>query len=325
MDASASLDLEAAADCATRTQLIARVATRSQNIQFVAPAAGVTALRVTIHAGARATVVGELGVSRPGGKRSLRRIVAPSCREAVDALALIVAITLDPAHAIADPAAVAATGAMETTPVEPPSGPSTDAAPPAPTPSPAGPEPSAAGEATPAGRAQSWLAAGAGARVMSGAAPRFMPGVAVHLAAGLNRASIWSPAARLSVAHVRVGGVSEPGGTADFTLDAGTLDACPLLFRVPRLEARACAAVTAGRLTAQGSNTFSPRVQGRPFVTLGGSLLAAVALSPRFELVARLAAGAPLVRDAFQFSPEVFYRVGSVTLEADLGLAIRFP
>jgi hypothetical protein len=96
-------------------------------------------------------------------------------------------------------------------------------------------------------------------------------------------------------------------------------------LRALHFEARACAAATAGRLTVQGSNTFSPRVRQRPFVTLGGSLLAALGLGRRFELVARLAAGAPLVRDAFQFSPEVFYRVASVTLEADLGLAMRFP
>lgn len=339
--ASASLEVAAAPECASRAGVMARVGTRSTRIKFVAPDAATSTLRVTV-AGPRGAVAGELTVVRPGGKHFVRRIVAPTCAEAADALALIIAITLDPTHTITEAAPTAsstdagpgsgrgsapAASPTRAAPTEPAAAsPSALRLPPPPPSLPAVVAKEHAPTELPPPPGRSWVAAGVGAHAITGPAPQVMPGIAVHVSAGIDRASIWSPAARLAVAHARVGGLVEAGGsTADFTLTGGTVDACPLALRVARFAARACAAAGAARLTAHGGNTYSPRSRQRPFVAVGASLIAALSLGRRLQIEARVAGAAPLIRDSYQFTPEVFYRVASVTLELDLGLSIRFP
>ena len=94
---------------------------------------------------------------------------------------------------------------------------------------------------------------------------------------------------------------------------------------VLRLEARLCAAASAGRLAAEGSNTFDPRSVARPFATAGGAARLAVPFGGRVQVGIRLGAGATLWRDAFEFTPEVFHRAASVTLMGALGIGVRFP
>lgn len=321
--ATASLELEAARDCATRDALIARVSSRSQRIQFVA--GSMTALRVTLSPTSHG-VNGELAITRANGKRFVRRIIARTCREVVDALALIIAITLDPAHVqpeveLPGTEPVAPSDAGASTPPTPPEVPPAVAIKP-PTEPPAAAE---APESSPAREPHGLLAAGIGGRVTSGPTPSIMLGIAAHVLAAWERRSIWSPAARLSFAHFAGGGVTRSDGIARFALDVASLDVCTLRGAIARLELRACATLLAGRLASEGSYTYSPRSASRPFAAAGGSLLTAIMLASRVELGARVAAAAPFARDAFQFTPEVFYRVASVTLELELGLAVRFP
>jgi hypothetical protein len=331
-DASASLELDAPPECATRKNLIARVGTRSHHIRFLAPAATASALRVVVAQSARGAVTGELTLVRPDGRRASRRLAAPTCAEIVDGLALIIAITLDPAHAITDPAVTAA-GDADAPPASsslpaaasastPAAAPTPEPSPPAATAEPPPPEMVSTAAPAPTHR---WAAVGAGGRLVVGPAPEVMPGIALHGMVAFDRPSLWSPAARLALARTAVGGLLQTGGTADFALDAGTMDACPFRLALPPLDLRACAAATLGRLTVQGTNTYSGRSAYRPFVAVGGSALAALGLGQRFEVGVRVAGAAPLIRDAFQFVPQVFYRVASVTLEVDLSLAMRFP
>jgi hypothetical protein len=107
-------------------------------------------------------------------------------------------------------------------------------------------------------------------------------------------------------------------------LDLVGLDLCPLRLAVG-VEIRACAAGSLGRLTAQGSNAYDPRSVARPFATAGGTARLSLAFGSRVEARARLGAGATLWRDAFEFSPDVFHRVASVTLVGDVGIGVRFP
>ena len=93
---TARLEVEAAPGCSTRDELIARVVARSTRIRFVNDATGVPALTARIEAGPRGGVVAELIVVEPDGRKFARRLEAPSCAAATDAVALVVAITLDP-------------------------------------------------------------------------------------------------------------------------------------------------------------------------------------------------------------------------------------
>ena len=165
----------------------------------------------------------------------------------------------------------------------------------------------------------------AAGEVVAGPAPAAMPGVALEVQAALDRTSIWSPAVILTLSHVFSADLSEPDGRATFTLDLLGLDACPVRVVLLRLEARACAAASVGRLAAQGSHTYDPRSVARPFATAGGTVRLTVPVVWRVEVRARFGVGAALWRDAFEFTPDVFHRVASVTLVGDVGVGVRFP
>ncbi len=158
-----------------------------------------------------------------------------------------------------------------------------------------------------------------------GLAPAALPGVGFYLSAALDREALWSPAVVIAGTHAWSSGLAEPGGTAAFTLDALTLDACPFRLHLAPVEARACGTALYGRLGAAGSVTYSPATSARPFAAAGGALLLSLELGRSFELSGRLGASASLIRDSFAFTPAVFHRTAAVTIAAGLGLGVRFP
>jgi hypothetical protein len=320
---AARLDMDAAPSCSTRDELVARVAARSTRIRFVSDGAGIPTMTARIGAGAKGTVVAELTVVEPDGRRFARRLEAPSCAAATDALALVVAITLDPTASTGDasPTADATTAAPAVTTTLPATAPAPDAALLAEHEQVDG---ARSGEAAPVA-SQSRLTVGVAGEVVTGPAPAAMPGIALEVQAALDRTAIWSPAVILTVSHVFSGDLAESDGRASFTLDLLGLDACPVRVVLFRLEARACGAASMGRLVAQGSHTYDPRSVARPFATAGGAVRLTVPIAWRVEARARFGAGAALWRDAFEFSPDVFHQVASVTLVGDVGFGVRFP
>jgi hypothetical protein len=327
----ARLELDASPACSTRDELVARVAARSTRVRFVTDGAGIPSLAARIEAGARGGVIAGLTVVEPDGRKFTRRIEAPSCAAATDALALVVAITLDPT-VVMDAAPRSAPASPAASPPAPAAAPPPPPAAPPRFPPPAPPEAevharaAAPAEGTgPTVPSTPYLGAAVSGEAIAGPAPTLMPGAALELEAGLDRASLWSPAMMLTLAHAWSGDVVEPLGTAAFTLDLVSLDACPLRLVVLRVEARACAAGSLGRLAAQGSRTFDPGSVARAFATAGGAARLAVPSGSRVQVRVRVGAGVPLWRDAFQFDRDVFHRVASVTLVGDVGLGVRFP
>jgi hypothetical protein len=318
---AARLEVDAQPSCSTRDELIARIAARSTRIRFVPDGAGIPTLTARIESGPKGTVVAELIVVEPDGRRFARRLEAPSCPAATDALALVVAITLDPSAVTAEaaPPAEAKGTAQAGPPTVTPQAPAPEAAVPRDAHLDTGPAEGAGATST------RRLTVAAAAEVVRGPAPVAMPGVAVEAQAALDRSSIWSPAVILTLTHAWTNELVEPDGHAVFTLDLASLEACPLRVVVSLLEARLCAAGSLGRLAARGSITYDPRSAARPFATAGGTIRLSVPVVWRVEIRARFGAGAALWRDAFEFSPAVFHRVDSVTLVGDLGIGVRFP
>jgi hypothetical protein len=165
---------------------------------------------------------------------------------------------------------------------------------------------------------------GAGAALLLGPAPHLMPGVHLEFLAAWDGDTFWSPAIRVSAAHHWLSGVSATGGVADFELDAGSLDLCPLRVGSAVLALRACGNVQAGRLWAQGSRTFEAQSRSRPYAVLGGSGLFTAALSRRAEAMLALSVGRTLVEDEFVLASNVFYRVPAISVGLGLGFALRF-
>jgi hypothetical protein len=307
--ANARLEVQAHPDCTSREEVAARVAARSRRIHFDDDATGPT-LRAVIAADPRGGAVGELVIVQPDGRRSTRRLAAPSCAEATDAIALIIALTLDPTVAAATPTPASSKPAG---PAHLPVAPDTE------------PSVVVASSLQPPVAKQRHFGGGALGQAIFGPAPGALPAVGVYLIAALDRDALWSPAVVLSATHAWSSGLVEPGGTATFTLDAASVDACVLRLHLAFWEARACATALYGRLAASGSETYSPASASRPFAAAGGAALMSVALGQLFELTGRVGAGASLIRDSFAFSPAVFHRTAAVTVTAGLGVGVRFP
>jgi hypothetical protein len=326
---AARLDVDANPACSSRDELVARVAARSTRIRFVNDGAGVPSLAARIDVGPRGGVIAELIVVEPDGRRFSRRLEAPSCAAATDALALVVAITLDPSVATGDGSKAPPPPDTATPAAGTPAG-TPGPAPPPPPPPAAGPEAGTAQTAAPQaaatpGPASGYLTAGVSGGAIQGPAPTLMAGLGLEVQAGLERGSVLSPALMLSLTHAWSGDVIESDGTAAFSMDLVALDICPARVVLLRLEARACAAGSFGRLAAHGSNTFDPTSVVRPFATAGGAARLAVPFGARIQVGVRLGAGATLWRDAFEFTPKVFHRAASVTLVGDVGIGVRFP
>ena len=90
----ARLEVRPATECVSRRDLLARVAARSPRIQFVDEAA--ISASVALTSSRPGNVVAEVVLAAPGAEPAPRRIAARSCAEASDAIALIIAVTLDP-------------------------------------------------------------------------------------------------------------------------------------------------------------------------------------------------------------------------------------
>lgn len=307
---AARLEVQALPDCATREALVARIAARSSRIHWAADAAGPTLRAAIVHAPPKGAVA-ELVIVQPDGSTSSRRLSAPSCEEAIDALALVITLTLDPLSALADHAAAPAVS-------EPP-------APPPSLPPDAGVTAAAPSPPSPPAPARARFGMGVAAQAIFGPAPDVLPGIAVYAVAALDRDALWSPAVVLLGTHAWIADLVAPGGTAAFTLDAASLDACALRLRLSVVEARACAGGLVGRLAASGSDTYAPASSARPFAAVGGAALFTAGIGSVLEASARVGVGASLVRDAFAFTPLVFYRTAAVAVAPSLGLGVRLP
>ena len=257
------LMVHAAAACTSHDDLVARITARSPRIEVVDDAA-LTA-EVAVYAPRAGSVVADLVLASPGVEPTPRKVVARSCAEVADGVALIIAVTLDP-NLRRGPGAA---GGEPPRPALPSAGPVAAPAPPAAavTPSEAagGPAPAATvvvrPPAPPFPRSPPTRRLGVtlAAQAILGAAPAILPGLALYGTAALDRPGPWAPAVSVGVMHLWRSDLTEPGGAASFTLDAASVDACPLRLRWSNLEARPCASALLGRLASQGSNTPGAR------------------------------------------------------------------
>lgn len=315
---SARLEVAAEPSCTTRADLVARVQARSPRLRFLEES-GTIGILAQFSVAPSGAVTGNVTLAAPGAEASVRRVLAHSCGEAADAVALIIAVTLDPSAADRGKG----TDAVEAVPVE-------RAAPaPASVPSPprrdANAADSDAASSAPPVHGSETFGVQLAAQSFVGPAPGVMPGIALYATLGIDRPALWSPAVLLGATHVWRTNIGEQGGTASFTLDAASFDACPFRLRLGLVEARPCASALVGRLAAEGSETRNAASRSRrPFWVVGGAAVATAELAWLLELSARLAVGANLVRDSFEFTPIVFHRVPAVTASGSVGIGLRW-
>jgi hypothetical protein len=340
------LDLQAKSDCASRDEIIAGVAARSVRIRFVDD--GAYTARVAFPAPRPGSVIAEMVVAAAGEDPAPRRVTARSCAEAVDAVALVIAVTLDPTSARKGaagspstdrPAVEPATASVGTSEPSGPTAPSSSLPSNSPTDAiarlaerpPIPPKPATTVVDSPAPSADAATVAFRGLAVYAmgqslfGPAPTMMPGVSLFALAGMDRKSVWSPAVGLGLAHAWVRELSEPGGKASFAVDAASVDLCPATVRAAVFAANPCASAMIGWTSSSGSDTAAPASSTRPFVALGGSIVVSAGLGKRLSLSARLGTGVTPIRDSYHFGASSFHRAGLLTTSASLGIGVALP
>ncbi len=339
-EATVSLDVQAAPECTSRSDIVARVASRSTRIHFVDKEARAS-VEARFAADRSGGMTGKLVISGPGRKALSRRVVARSCTEAADAVALIIVVTLDPTSlkdgrgTTPEPASVApptdSTGDKSSSAESSP-GPSPKANEPpheqrrSPTRHPAKPveAPPVVSSPPVAPVASRRVSVDLAGLAIVGPAPAVMPGIGIYATAALDRDALWSPALVIGAMHAWRSDF-EGGGTASFALDAASLDGCALRVRLSHFEARGCASALVGRLSASGSDTSNPASYARPFAVVGAAAVVGVRLGSMFALSPRFGVGLTLVRDWYMFGPNVFHRADPLTIDAGLGLGVRWP
>jgi hypothetical protein len=340
------LEVKASSECTSRGDLASRIAARSSRIEVDDEAP--LAAQVVVTSPHPGRVVGDLVLGPVGSAEPPRRVVARTCAEAADGLALIIAVTLDPklrrrAPGNADRDHAAGAGAKGTNPAQGADQPknsapgaSTKASAPPPTaapgerPAPEAPAPPLVPAAPPIEHVpvlgtpmRRELGVSLDGQTIFGPAPSVLPGIAVYVTAALDRPGPWSPALTLGGTHVWRSDLPQTGGAASFTLDAANLDACPLRWRWAHLTARPCATALVGRLASQGSGAPMQAGASRPFAAAGAAL--AFGFGAKLEVSGRLGVGVTLLRDSYEFANDVFYRAAAVTISASLGVGMRWP
>jgi hypothetical protein len=308
------LVLDSSAACASLPALERRVRERSLRIRFVSDQTGQLA-----HASVVELPDGgfsaELELAREGAPPSSRRVEASECLLALDALALVIAVTFDPEATLSPNGGSQAAGSASaaSTDEKKTSGRAPSHAAPA---APPQPEPNRSFEVTTGPLAQAtW-----------GPAPAVMPGFGWQARIGSDRSGLWAPALGVSLEYARRSGFSAPGGRARFELISLSLDLCPAAASGDTLGLRACFWTCAGRLTANGYDTLDARTVRRSFWVTGASLLPALNLGAGFSAFGVVRGGAALVRDQFRFEPAAaFHRVSALALETGLGVSYQLP
>ena len=330
------LEIQSPQGCTSVSDLESRIRARVRNARFDEHAAFVA--RASFTNLASGNVVADLTLTEPNSTASSRRVIARSCAQAADAVALIVSVTLDPnamtekassrsaRSGVDDPRATEASGS-QTDPARP-KAPETaiERRSPGSKREPGTPLEDASDDTSPALSKASVRRLGVHLMggVIGGIAPDIMPAVGAGGIVALDRETAWSPALAFTVAHGFRTSAKEPGGTARFALDALSIDVCPLRAALRAGDLRACASTLLGRLSAEGTETTnSAGVVHRPFAAAGVSSILTLRIAPLFEFWARASAGVNLVRDSFEFAPITVHSVGAVNYAGGLGLGLR--
>jgi hypothetical protein len=311
------LRVELADGCGTSARFLERLTSRLGSFRFVEQGA-THIVRARVVANPNGSYRATVTLQFPDRHVSGRVVVASDCSDAIEALALITAVALDP------------TGA-DGSPSPHPRRKGADASPPrvAAKPSPAADGPitlsRATAEPTPSTENRRVVLGVAFEPVVyRGISPNWLTGFDLSLRLMQRRAGAFAPSMRLSLGYAAERGIAVHGGVADFALASAQLDLCPGQALWPAAELRGCGLVHSGFIRANGRATEAPETHVRPILGLGAALELVLLPHVRWGIPVRFQLFFPTTRDTFAFDPEAFHRVSGVLFGASAGLEARF-
>ncbi len=288
------LRYQAPPTCPSRAEFSAFVAARTH--AWLAPASPF-AVMIQIEPSADGErFVGDVTFVR-AAHETVRQLNSPRCEELARALALIVAILLDPALSQQAPPV------KVVTPRPAPTSPTFKPAPPP------------------------WLVAGVGAELVTSLLGEPSFGERIFVGAGRGAGSLWLSSASLSFSRVFDHATSsESGARAEFELWAARLDGCVARAANGLLGIEPCVFFEAGQLHALGLHPSGDVTRIEPWATTGILLRPTLTLARRLVIGAELGLHLPLTRYRFAFTGEPpLYETAVVGFNGALGLGVRFP
>ena len=284
---------------------------RSARVHFVDEGAHDRELSIVMRQDGEATK-GELRLLEPGGSVRQRHVRFTTCSEAVEGLALIAVVSLDPQALLESD--------KPAEPAEPPSVPK-----PAVKPAAAKIETQPKRDLVPVAQPSKiqW-AVGGEFNIAIRALPASALGGSLFMEVAARSQSWSSPLFRIAISHVQRRGLESGDAEANFTLTLATLSACPLRAAANFVVLRTCAFASGGALHAWGSSTTNLQQRTRPYGVVGGSLSVGAQISQTVEMVTDLAAGTTLLRDSFGFDQEQAWKTPALYLSSGIGARFMF-
>jgi hypothetical protein len=259
-------------------------------------------------------VTGRMALDRDGQRSGTRSVSGRACSDVATALALTIALSIDPrAQLVPETAPAPALGAQPEA-----------AAPPATSPAlaPAATAVAPAAEAPARSRVRLGGALGV-AQVVSGAV---MPAASVAGEFALPWSGLFSPSVRLSINLAS--NALDASRDATFLWLSGQVDLCPFrLALASALELRPCAVAQGGLLRGRGRTAAEPVEASRAWWSAGASGQIAVSVSPSVGIELSGAAVVPFLERDFVFEnpPRTIARTTTPSWNLALGGFVTFP
>jgi hypothetical protein len=254
--------------------------------------------------------VGELRTVRDGREGAGRRVEGSTCEEVMQALALTVALSVDPSASI-----VAAPSASA------PPLPSASSKPvPLPPPRPVRPPPPAAP------LAPSWtFEVGVEGLVAEQVDPFVSAGGALVGGIAQTREGLWAPSVDIAIGQLRNDVFSTPSDAA-VTLTLASVTACPVHWPFWQAsDVRFCAVGQGGSMVARGREVLRPRSIGRAWFGVGPAAQARLVLFSRFVVKLDIALMVPFAPRQFVIDepPRVVAETPAFSPFAGIGVSVR--
>jgi hypothetical protein len=321
-----ALTFRASAGCPDEARFVARVRALTERARFVGAGEAARTFAVDLVAGPPARGSIRLG---SGGERN---VAGQTCDEVADAVAMILAVGVDPRAGLVPAAsspAPASASAPAPAPAPAPASASASASAPAPTLARApSPPPRAERAPTASPSAYGSILIGADLAVAGAVTPATLAGGAAFVGWQSPSRNVLSPSVRLTFARALSGTVPTAfeGATARFTWLVGRVDACPIALHAGALRVEPCARVEVG--TVEVASDHVPRTDDvtSPWLAAGALLRAVWTVARPLFLEAEAGALLHVTSDRFFLLPDItVYQVPLVGGVAGLGLGVRFP
>ena len=297
--------------CPDEADFVARLRARTSRARMAWPGEPARTFDVAIDAGPPPS--GSVAVLEPDFPMGTRRVQADTCADVADALALVIALSVDPHASLAPVTPVA------TLPAAPPSSSAT------PEPASSALPPAGKESPPPSSPPRAELFAGVDLAVTSGVAPSALVSGSPYIGWRANAAGAFDPSLRLAFVSATSDAQVLSAGSADFAWTAGRFDVCPVAWGGRLLRLTACARLEAGALRVAARDVPLPETRVRPWLATGPLARAEwVFLQPVF-LEAEIGLLLRPTNDRFYFQPDTtVYRVPLFATSGAIGVGAHF-